>query len=252
MSDLASALYVVSDVHGHLDDLRRGLRDAGLVDSDDTWVGGDASLWMLGDLLDRGPDGIGVVELMMSLQEQAPEQVHVLFGNHEALALGQKLFPGSGFDDVWAINGGRQRDQDLLTDRHLAWMRALPLMARVGDFLLMHSDTTAYLGWGESVGEVNENVAAMLASDDADLHWDVFARLTTRYHFTGNDGAGVATGMLTTFHGECLVHGHSIIGSLVDVPSSEVTGPVLYAEGLVLAIDGGRYDGGPLLLVRLA
>jgi len=57
--------------------------------------------------------------------------------------------------------------------------------------------------------------------------------------------------MLSTYGGECLVHGHSIIGSLIDRPSPEVDGPILYADGLALAIDGGRYDGGPLLLVRL-
>ena len=32
-------------------------------------------------------------------------------------------------------------------------------MARVGDQLLMHSDTTEYLGWGSSVDEVNATVA---------------------------------------------------------------------------------------------
>jgi hypothetical protein len=30
-----------------------------------------------------------------------------------------------------------------------------------------------------------------------------------------------------------------------------VTDPIRYADGLVIAIDGGRYDGGPLLLVEL-
>jgi hypothetical protein len=48
-----------------------------------------------------------------------------------------------------------------------------------------------------------------------------------------------------------IVHGHSIIGSLIDVPSEEVDGPISYAGGRVVAIDGGRYDGGPLLLVQL-
>ena len=48
--------FVVSDVHGHLDDLRHVLAQAGLV-TDDRWVGGNASLWVLGDLVDRGPDG---------------------------------------------------------------------------------------------------------------------------------------------------------------------------------------------------
>jgi hypothetical protein len=56
--------------------------------------------------------------------------------------------------------------------------------------------------------------------------------------------------MLSTYGGEVIVHGHSIIGTLLGVPSEEVTKPVLYADGHVLAIDGGRYDGGPLLLVE--
>ena len=47
------------------------------------------------------------------------------------------------------------------------------------------------------------------------------------------------------------MHGHSIIGTLVD-GRPEVDGPLTYADGLVVAIDGGRYDGGPLLLVELS
>jgi hypothetical protein len=57
--------------------------------------------------------------------------------------------------------------------------------------------------------------------------------------------------VLDRLGGEHIVHGHSIIGSLVDRPSEQVEGPFAYADGLVLAIDGGRYDGGPLLLVEL-
>jgi hypothetical protein len=244
-------LYVVSDVHGHLEDLRRGLGDAGLIDADGRWTWQHDHLWVLGDLLDRGPDGIGVVDLLMSLQEQAPEQVHVLLGNHEALAVGRYLFPQTRFDQLWVINGGRDRDQVAFTDAHLAWMRALPPMGRVGDYLLVHSDVTTYLEWGSSVDEVNATVHAMLADDDLRTHWEVFARLTGRYDFAGTDGSAAAERMLRTFGGECLVHGHSIIGSLVNRPSDETVGPLLYADGLVLAIDGGRYDGGPLLVVRL-
>jgi len=57
--------------------------------------------------------------------------------------------------------------------------------------------------------------------------------------------------MLDALGGECIVHGHSIIGSLTDTPSPQVQGPISYADGLVVAIDGGRYDGGPLLVVQL-
>jgi hypothetical protein len=244
--------YVVSDVHGHLADLREVLAGAHLVDADDRWTGGDADLWVLGDLVDRGPDGIGVVRFVRSLQEQAPDRVRVLMGNHEALMLGYHLFPDTRFAEVWMINGGHQVDQEGLTEDDVAWLRALPVMAHTSDHLLMHSDTTGYLAWGDSVEAVNSTVAALLSGDDAQRHFDVFAALTDRFAFKGSDGARVARGMLERLGGERIVHGHSIIGTIVDAPSEATEGPLIYADGLVVAIDGGRYDGGPLLLVELA
>jgi hypothetical protein len=243
--------YVVSDVHGHLDDLRDVLLETELIDGDDKWAGGDSLLWVLGDLVDRGPDGIGVVHFVRALQEQSPDNVHVLMGNHEALMLGEKRFPGRRFDDVWAINGGQRVDQDGLTDEDVEWLRALPVMGSFGRYLLVHSDTTEYLSWGSSINEVNATVAEMLAGDDAQQYFDVFAALTSRYDFAGGDGNRVAREMLDTYGGDHIVHGHTIIGMLIDTPSERVTAPIRYADDLVIAVDGGRYDGGPLLLVLL-
>jgi hypothetical protein len=243
--------FVISDVHGHLADLRMNLVAAGLVDGEDHWVGEDADLWILGDLVDRGPDGIGVLRLVRSLEQQAPGRVHMLMGNHEALMLGTKLFPRSRFPEVWIINGGQRGDQDALTDEDIAWLRGLPVMALAGDQLLMHSDTTDYLAWGRTIEEINSTVASLLADDDAQTHFDVFAAMTSRYDFAGPDGAEVARMMLSTLGGSRIVHGHSIISTLIDVPSVQVSEPLVYADGLVVGIDGGRYDGGPLLLVRL-
>ena len=77
----------------------------------------------------------------------------------------------------------------------------------------------------------------------------MFASLTSRFDF--KDDAERRAQMLKQLGGEHIVHGHSIIGTLVDQPSEQTEGPYAYADGLVLAIDGGRYDGGPLLLVEL-
>jgi len=247
-----SSLFVVSDVHGYVADLRESLAGAGLVDADGTWTGGDADLWVLGDLLDRGPDGVGAIDLVRSLQQQAPDRVRMLMGNHEALALGYRLFPDSRFGDVWAMNGGLESDQERLSDDYVDWLRGLPVMGRNGDYLLMHSDTTDYLEWGDSVDDINQTVTTLLADDDAEAHWEVFASLTSRYDFAGSDGARVAQDVLRRLGGECLVHGHSIIGTLTQQPSDAIEAPIAYADGLVVAIDGGRYDGGPLLLVELA
>lgn len=242
---------MVSDVHGHRVDLVAGLAREGLVDSGGRWSGADAQLWFLGDLTDRGPDGIGVLDLVMSLQEQAPGQVHALMGNHEILALGRKRFPESRFATSWVINGGLLTDQDALTPAHLEWLASLPVLAKVGGYLFMHSDTSAYLSWGDSVEQINATVREIVDSADLDGYWEVWARLTSRYHFARLDGPEVARGLLEKLGARGIVHGHSIIGSLIDCPSSEVDGPVLYADGQVLAIDGGRYDGGPLLVVEL-
>jgi len=243
-------VFALSDVHGHLADLRAVLGRAGLVE-DDRWTGGDAQLWVLGDLVDRGPEGIGVIRLLRSLQAEVPEQVHVLMGNHESLMLGQWLFPGTRFSEVWLLNGGRVSDQDALDEDEVAWLRGLPLVARVDDWLLMHSDTVGYLQWGRSVEEVNAAVGDLLAGDDPQVHFEVFAALTERYDYLGADGADLARQVLEVLGGSRIVHGHSIVGSLVGTPSEDVTGPLVYADGLVTAIDGGRYDGGPLLLTRL-
>jgi hypothetical protein len=244
------ATYVISDVHGHRDDLVRVLTEAGLLEGE-TWAGGDAELWMLGDLVDRGPDGIGVVHLMRSLQQQAPGQVHVLLGNHEALMLGYHLFPDSRFGEVWVLNGGHASDQEGLTEDDVAWLRQLPPLALAGDHLLMHTDTVGYLDWGGSVEDVCAAVADTLAGDDVQAHFDLFARLTNRFDFAAADGADAARRVLSAYGASDLVHGHTIIGLLLDKPSPTTEGPLRYAEGLALDIDGGRYDGGPLLLVEL-
>jgi hypothetical protein len=246
-----ASTYVISDVHGHLSDLRAILLRAGLTDGEDRWVGDDSQLWVLGDLVDRGPDGIGVLRLVRSLETQAPDRVHMLLGNHEALMLGTRLFPDTRFQAVWTINGGLRSDQEALTDDEVAWLRGLSAMALAGDQLLMHSDTTEYLTWGSTVEEINATVSSLLAGNDVEQHFDLFAALTSRYDFAGADGPEVARSMLEMLGGSRIVHGHSIISTLIDVPSAQVQEPLVYADGLAVAIDGGRYDGGPLLLVRI-
>lgn len=244
-------IVVLSDVHGHLEDLAEGLRRADLVDETGRWCGGDDRLYVLGDLLDRGPDGAGVVRFLRRLTEEEPERVHVLLGNHEALALGYRLVGDARLSESWQINGGRASDQAALGEDDIAWMRALPAMALVEDYLLVHSDTREYRIWGETVEQVNATVRALLGGEEPTAHWGTWARLTQRYDFVGEEGARAAEEMLAVFGGRRVVHGHTIIPVLTGVEPWEVSGPVLYAEGRALAIDGGRYAGGPLLLVSL-
>jgi len=104
---------------------------------------------------------------------------------------------------------------------------------------------------GTAMSSLPMTVGSLLSGGTAQQHFDVFAALTSRFDFVGPDGPRTARSVLDTLGGTTIVHGHSIIGTLVDKPSEQVEGPYTYADGLVLAIDGGRYDGGPLLLVEL-
>ncbi|MDT0378915.1 metallophosphoesterase [Streptomyces sp. DSM 42041] len=265
-----SPLYVVGDVHGYLDELRDELRKAGLVDADDQWTGGNARLWFLGDFTDRGPDGIGVVDLVMRLSAEAAAAggyCKALLGNHELLLIGAKRFgdtpveSGAGtasFQAAWLLNGGQQADMERLEDHHIQWMSRLHAMAVEDDHLLLHSDATCYLEFGDTVSEVNEAVTQAVQRADADETWDLFRRFTKRFAFR-DEGSGTAAAreLLDAFGGSRVVHGHSPIPYLTgdtgddSGETPQVTGPHVYADGLAVAMDGGVTMDGRLLVTRL-
>jgi len=204
------------------------------------------------------------VDLIMRLEGEALAgggKVAALVGNHEALTIGVRRFgsmPPTGdsrlaqmFASSWLRNGGLTSDQERLTDDHLAWLTALPSIIVDDDLLLLHSDTVEYLAWGATVDDINAAVSAALAGDDAGDAWMCWQRLTDRYAFMDADGSDVARDLMTTLGGSRIVHGHSIIPDLTGVAPAQVRGPWSYADERVLAIDGGLYAGGPLLLVEL-
>ena len=80
----------VGDVHGAYPELVAVLQECGLIDENRIWIGGNAHLVMLGDLVDRGPDSRQVLTMIMRLQveaEQAGGRVHLVLGNHEVMNL---------------------------------------------------------------------------------------------------------------------------------------------------------------------
>jgi len=75
----------IGDVHGDFDDFVSVLLRTGLVDSQHHWSGKNATFVQVGDLLDRGPKPRDVMDLMMSLEQEAPKsggRVVSLLGNH--------------------------------------------------------------------------------------------------------------------------------------------------------------------------
>ncbi len=100
--------YVMSDLHGCYDKYARMLEKIGF--------GGDDTLYILGDVIDRGPDGIRILLDMMGRQNVIP-----LIGNHESLALSSlKLirddmaYEHTKAHILWTLSGGEPTQRAFL------------------------------------------------------------------------------------------------------------------------------------------
>jgi hypothetical protein len=86
----ARRLVAVGDIHGAHEEFLALLRAVELIDEQDAWIGGDATLVQTGDLFDRGVAVKDVVLTLMRLQgeaERAGGRVVTLLGNHEGMNL---------------------------------------------------------------------------------------------------------------------------------------------------------------------
>ena len=94
------AIYVVSDIHGYYDLFLSGLSEIAFSKDD--------YLWCLGDAIDRGADGIRILQYIMS-----HDNMDLIIGNHELMMLNSVNTQGKDICDgketyLWLeINGGR-------------------------------------------------------------------------------------------------------------------------------------------------
>lgn len=193
------AIFVTSDVHGHLRALDRALALAA--------PGSDDTVYVLGDMVDRGPDPVGVLRLVRSLP-----RARVLLGNHEDMLL-TALATGEPLDLLtWEMNGGsptaagldalpRGEYLDLIN-----WIESLPLWDAVEaggrPYLLCHAgiDALALRGYLASAGfgpedgfaRVPQEVlrGAMALQDAEDLLWIRGEFWNEPTGLVGRDGAG--------------------------------------------------------------
>lgn len=253
--DNDAPLFIIGDIHGHLEKMIRLLRFANLANSKAEWVGGAAQLWFMGDFTDRGPDGIGTLDFVMRLQADAAQKdarVGALLGNHDVGLLSAHLWrdqrsggPGGTFYKDWAKNGGLDSDLARLETRHIEWIQQLPAMACVNERLLVHADALFYLNYGETIQAVNETLARVLQGGAAE-----YDRLLVyggdRFAFTEKNAGGVtrARQFLKQFGGKQIIHGHTPIPVMNGEPYDRVTRAYVYADGLAVNVDGGIYKGG--------
>lgn len=118
--------YTIGDIHGCLAKL------IALVKLCRTDAGKHRQKFVfLGDYIDRGPDSKGVIDYLMTLQQDRPEDVVCLMGNHEDMLLA--ALDAEEWEENWLRNGGihtlssygvtAARD---LPKSHIDWIRQLP------------------------------------------------------------------------------------------------------------------------------
>lgn len=122
---------VVGDVHGCLEELDDLLRTA-------DYRRGRDRLVMAGDMIDRGPDPVGVVRRVMEVGGES------VCGNHEEKALrwlrNESKRRSTGRPNLMAPpSESRRREWESLSSGDLSWMRSLPLTVSHGGWLVVHA-----------------------------------------------------------------------------------------------------------------
>ncbi len=130
------AHYVISDIHGEADRFHAMLEKIQFSPED--------TLYILGDVVDRGPDGISLLKEIMGM----PNAV-MLLGNHEYMML-QYMSPSASETDIrrWNRNGNAptlasyRRLDDQEQQKILTYLRTLPTNLEVQvngrEFYLVH------------------------------------------------------------------------------------------------------------------
>lgn len=86
----ATRIVAIGDIHGEIEGFKSILKAAGLTDAGGRWSGGRTQLIQTGDYTDRGTGTRAVLDLLMTLEQQARGaggRAFALLGNHEVMNL---------------------------------------------------------------------------------------------------------------------------------------------------------------------
>ena len=146
-------VFVLGDIHGDLGALTRAVaqlspRDAAVL---------------LGDYADRGPDGVEVLEALMTLTERDPDRFIALKGNHEDFSDdGTPIFYPCTLVDEVARKGRSWRE---FFPIYKAFVDQLPIAAIIPEYaLLVHG------GISSAIGSITD-LEAPSSSVENDILW---------------------------------------------------------------------------------
>lgn len=194
-------IYVVGDVHGAYESILKTLQTMNLVNKEKEWIGGESHFVSLGDLMDRGPSSRKIMDLYMSLQQQAASaggRFHVVLGNHEVMNLTGDLrylseqeiaefaddestemrdkayqvhlsasrlseddYSRELFDKKYARGFFARQQAFSLDGKYGQWLRKLPFILQINDQMFTHGGLSTQIADG-NLEEVNTRLKDML------------------------------------------------------------------------------------------
>lgn len=244
-----SKIYAIGDVHGDYTIFVKLLKKHNLVNDDLNWIAGNSTFIAIGDLTDRGPRGIEVIELMMQLETQSKSEggeVISLLGNHDALIVSHAYEQRGDYSnlhcqEMFTYNGGLLSESLRLSQNEemFEWMKNRPLIFKKDRVLFQHADTCYYyLHMGNTIEEINTNGLKSMKSGSG--AWSVFYDMCDCRYF---DSASFSSeekhekhinNYMKHFDVDLICHGHTrFIGSE----------PLMYLNGRLCNLDGSMSAG---------
>lgn len=154
-------IYAVGDIHGRSDLLKKIIAEiAGDIFKSNVHF--RPTLVFLGDYIDRGPTSRQVISDLMAIKSHPDLNVVCLMGNHEAMLL--DVYDRGQGADLWLKHGAaetlksygievdpdapapqdlRRRMRRAIPGEHIAFLKGLPLMAVIGDYVFVHAGLRA-------------------------------------------------------------------------------------------------------------
>ena len=140
--------WVIPDIHGCLQTFKYLVEKMIKLERED-------ALYILGDVIDRGPDSKGVIDYIIGL-EQAGYMVTTIRGNHEDYMIKviedesrKGMFPLFGKGKVlkeWYKFGGEETfksfnvpNMSQIPETYVNWLKSLPYYCTYGNYLIVHA-----------------------------------------------------------------------------------------------------------------
>ena len=177
-TELGKGVFIVGDLHGSTGNLEAALEAYRETDA--------RRLVFLGDYVDRGRNGLGVLCRVMDLQLSMPGRVSVLRGNHESRSMNSSY----GFLDELYERYGRDRGLRLYR-RILDYYKRLTWIMVAGDWLLVHGGVPCKKCTGEpwAPADLGEMVEAAMNTVDAEDTYEGIPSLLVQTVWNDPDGS---------------------------------------------------------------